>query len=122
MTGFFSGLSEHILVVGIIDLLVVAGLYWIIRAQYQESLTSVEEKSAGPLHFYRARVAGVLAGQADKENLIAFFHYIAMHLLVPLLGLGLFLRSDWNFLALVLGLIVSYQLLHRVYPGVAEDE
>lgn len=122
MTGIFAGLSEPVLVAGVLDLLVVVGLYWMIRLQYQDSLTSVEEKSAGPLHYYRARLAGFFSGNFGKANILVLFHYIGMHLLVPVLGLGLFLGTDWNFVALVLGLVASYQLLHRVYPGALEEE
>jgi hypothetical protein len=47
---------------------------------------------------------------------------MSLHLLVPLVGLAFFLRSDVNFLVVIIAMVVSMQLYQRVYPGSSRRE
>ena len=101
--------------VGLLILIVALSVY--LERGFRVSLTSVEEKSAGLLFYYRSLLNGVLGPDTGLANWLAALHYVALHLLIPVLGLGLFLRTDGNFFVLIVALIWSIQLLQRLYPG-----
>ncbi len=110
-------MSSPLLIIASLNLALLAGLSLQIRSRYRSSLTSVEEKSAGILFFYRNLLFSVFRGNLAFPGIQCLLHYFSLHLLVPLLGLGVFLRTDANFLVVVLAMIASMQLYQRVFPG-----
>ena len=115
-------MSPILLVLGIVNALAVAVLSFRIRNKYVHSLTSVDEKSAGIIYFYRATIGRIFARPVAIDAAECALHYILLHTLWPLLGLGLFLKTDGNFLVIILSLIWTMQLIQRVYPGESSDE
>ncbi|MCB1170458.1 MAG: hypothetical protein KDK25_09005 [Leptospiraceae bacterium] len=106
------------LIISAIVILVLGFLTYRIRSYYRWSLTTVQEKSAGLIHFYRSRIGGVFRGEEmGRISIECLAHYILMHCIVPLLYFGFFLRTDINFLGIVIGVAFSLQLLKQVYPG-----
>lgn len=90
--------------------------------RFRNALTSIEEKNSGWAGYYRASIGRLLGGKGGLDEALALLHYVALHLLTPLLGFGLFLHSDANFLTAIVAIIVSIQLVQRLYPGSSEDE
>ena len=101
---------------------VIAVLFLWIRSQYRLALTSVEEKHAGMLFYYRYYLSALFRGQPTREGIACLILYIALHLFVPLAGFGLFLKSDANFLVMLASLLWSYELVQRVFPGSSNSE
>lgn len=122
MLYLFSSISESLLVLAIIDIIIVSVCSFIFIQTFKKSLTSVSEKSEGPIYFYQNSIRNLFAMDFSKINIVSFIHLVTMHLAVPLLGLGLLLYSDWNFIALVLGIIWSYQITNRFFPGYQQEE
>lgn len=110
-------MSVPLLIAAFLNLSVMFGMSLQIRTRYRSSLTSVEEKSAGMLYFYRNALFALFRGNLSPAGLQALAHYLSLHLLVPLLGLGFLLRSDGNFVVIVLAMFASMQLYQRVFPG-----
>lgn len=110
-------MSVPLLVLGLADLAVVVALGVWVRGRYRLALTTVAEKREGLLFFYRAELAALLSSGPSREVLLSWIHYLSLHLLVPLLGLGFYLRSDANFLVVILGGFLSLKLVQRVFPG-----
>ena len=115
-------MSIPLLALGIVNLTVTVGLGLIIRKRYRLALTTVTEKRAGPLHYYRIALSGVGQKSSGRDGLLCAVHYGSLHALVPLLGLGLYLRSDANFLVVILGGFVSLKLVQKVFPGTRVHE
>ncbi len=115
-------LSLTLIIAGILDIIVLVVLSWTIRKRYTASLTSVEEKSAGILFFYRSAIMRTISSGFAPDSLESLGHYIAVHLFLPILGLGIFLKTDANFLIVVLSLIWSMQLFQRAVPGPSDKE
>lgn len=88
-----------------------------IRKAYILSLTSVEEKSAGILHFYRRNLEALLDGDRSRLTLSCWGHYVSLHLFPLLAGLAFYLRTDANFLVVILTILWNMQLMQRVFPG-----
>ena len=106
------------LIISAVVLSLLAYLSYQIRTHYRWSLTSVQEKSAGLIHFYRIHINRVFKeGDLGRIPLECSIHYALMHLVVPLVFFGFFLRSDINFLGVVAGIVTSLQLLKHIYPG-----
>lgn len=106
------------LILSALVLCVLGFLTYRIRTYYRWSLTSVQEKSAGIIQFYRNRIAGIFRGaDLGRISVECLIHYVLLHLIVPLIFFGFFLRTDVNFLGVVLGIISSVQLLKQVFPG-----
>ena len=108
-------MSVPLLIGAAVDLLILLVLTVLVRNGFRNSLSSIEEKSAGFWFYYRSGVHQFLRG--ETRFLPTFLHYVALHLVVPLWGLALFWRTDINFLAIIAGLLWSLQLLQRLYPG-----
>jgi hypothetical protein len=115
-------MSIPLIVVAAFLLVLVGGLSFYLDRRFRVSLTSVEEKSAGFLFYYRSLVGSVFSADAGPENWLALAHYVALHLLIPLGGLGLWLRTDGNFLVVICSLLWSIQLIQRLYPGPVVDD
>ena len=115
-------MSISLLTAALIDVALVAFLTTRIRTRYRSSLTSVEEKSAGALFYYRNVLFSFFQGNMSSPVLESVVHYMSLHLLVPLVGLGFFLRSDGNFLVVICAMIASMQLYQRVFPGSSRRE
>ncbi|MBI3394218.1 MAG: hypothetical protein HY042_00105 [Spirochaetia bacterium] len=88
-----------------------------LRRTYQGALTSVEEKNAGLIAYYRQRVVDIFQRRLSLVSILAGLHFLSLHLLVPLWGFAIFLRSDGNFLVIVLSIIASIQLVQRLFPS-----
>lgn len=116
-----SGMSLPLIVAALVDVAIVAALHGYIGRLYSNALTSIEEKNAGFWFYYREAMRRVLAGRPGSGEWLIFVHYLALHLLVPLLGFGLFLRTDGNFIVVILTVFWSVQLVQRVYPGSEPD-
>lgn len=114
-------MSPALLIIGVILMIALVYLTFRIRKEYRLALTTVEEKSAGILFFYHSRVHEVVRGQFAKLSVECFLHYLSLHAVVPLIGFGFFLRTDANFIVLILSVIFSAQLIQKVYPGFAPD-
>jgi hypothetical protein len=114
-------MSSPFFIVALFDLALVLGLGFWFRFRYQTALTSIEEKSAGPIGYYGACISRLLRGEITGENALALVHLAALHLAVPLGGFGLFLHSDGNFLVVIAAAIASSQIFQRVYPGPQRD-
>ncbi|MCR9141347.1 MAG: hypothetical protein NXI24_03785 [bacterium] len=115
-------MSIPLIVVAAILLVLVAGLSFYLDRRFRVSLTSVEEKSAGLAFYYRSLLNSVFSADAGLENWLALAHYVALHLLIPVTGLGIWLRTDGNFLVVIGSLLWSIQLVQRLYPGPVFDE
>jgi hypothetical protein len=99
-------------------ILALGYLTYQIRNRYRWSLTSVQEKSAGLIHFYRSSIVGLFRERSfDRTSVECLLHYVLLHTIVPLLFFGFFLRSDINFLGVVAGIVTSLQLMKHIYPG-----
>ncbi|MEQ8351204.1 MAG: hypothetical protein RH862_06955 [Leptospiraceae bacterium] len=106
------------LIISAVVVSLLAFLSYQIQTHYRWSLTSVQEKSAGLIHFYRSHIHRVFRdGDLSRIPLECTIHYFLMHLLVPLIFFGFFLRSDINFLGVAAGILTSLQLLKHIYPG-----
>jgi len=112
--------SVPLLVCSIAIAAVCIGLAWFVRQNYVRSLTSVAEKSAGLIHFYRAALRELLEGKANALAVVSGIHYITLHLLPLFFGLSLYLRTDANFLVVIVSIIWSMQLFQRLFPGEEE--
>lgn len=88
-----------------------------IRRAYLESLTSVKEKSAGLLHFYRRMLESLLDGDRSRLAVYCWVHYVSLHLFPLFCGLAFYLRSDANFLVVILTILWNMQLMQRIFPG-----
>lgn len=71
---------------------------------------------------YRAELALFFSGKFHKNGMFFVFHYMLLHLIIPLSGFGLFLRSDLNFLVFIGSVYWSMQLVQKLYPAVKEYE
>lgn len=91
-------------------------------SRYRVALTSIEEKHAGWIGYYRASMGRLFHGQGGLDEWMVLLHYVTLHLSTPLLGFGLFLRSDANFLVAIATIIVSIQIVQRIYPGSEEED
>jgi hypothetical protein len=74
------------------------------------------------LSLYRADIAGFLQGIERVRTGESFFHYILLHLIVPFAGFAFLLRSDLNFLVVILSILWSLQLSQRIYPGISDSD
>ncbi len=104
-------MSLPLLVAALLDLLYLILLPFFL--QKDEARASDE----GGLASYRGCISS-LWERGGRRGVLCFLHYLGLHLFVPLLGLGFFLRSDINFLVVILSMVLSLQILQRVYPGV----
>lgn len=116
-----ASMSSPFLIAALVDLALVIGLGLWFRFRYQTALTTIEEKSAGPIGYYGACISRLLRGEITGEGALATLHLAALHLAVPLGGFALFLHSDGNFLVVIAGAIASSQIFQRVYPGPVRD-
>ena len=114
-------MSLPLLICALADTVIILVLAYQIRVRYQSALTSVEEKSAGKLFFYRNSIQTLFRGQSTPEGVYCLLQYAALHLLVPLFGFGLYLRTDGNFLVVIASLFWSMQLFQRLFPGTAPE-
>jgi len=71
---------------------------------------------------YRAELTLFFSGKFQKNGMIFVFHYMLLHLIIPLSGFGLFLRSDLNFLVFIGSVYWSMQLVQKLYPAIKENE
>jgi len=71
---------------------------------------------------YRSELSLFFSGKFHKNGMIFVFHYLLLHLIVPLSGFGFFLRSDLNFLVFIGSVYWSMQLVQKLYPVVKEYE
>ncbi|MCB1171931.1 MAG: hypothetical protein KDK39_00125 [Leptospiraceae bacterium] len=117
MGDFLNGISEIFLALAILDLIVVVYLTRKLYHLFRDSLTSITEKESGPIYSYRKAIFSLLNGQADPFGWFSLIHLVVLHLIVPLMGIGLLLHTDWNFLAVIAGIAWSYQIAMRLYPG-----
>ena len=118
-------MSIPLLIGALIIIILTVVLYVRIESRFRNALTSIEEKTAGKLMYYRNTIRTLLSGNIDADGLLCFSFYVLLHLSFPLLGFALLLRTDLNFLVVLLSLIWSYQLFHRLFPGYSrgvEDE
>jgi len=109
--------SLTLLVISIFNATIALFLSYKLKDLYSASLTSVKEKSEGFLFFYRSRIDDFFRGTFNFENSIVSAHYLSVNLFPLFFGLSFFLRSDYNFLVVVISLIWTMQLYQRVYPG-----
>lgn len=109
--------SPVLLVLALISLAAAVYFTLQIRKAYLESLTSVDEKSAGVLHFYRRRLDLLLDGDRSQIVIFCWVHYVSLHLLPLFAGLAFYLRTDANFLVVILSIVWTMQLLQRIFPG-----
>mgnify|MGYP004176509193 CR=1 FL=1 len=106
------------LIISAVVVMLLGYLSYQIQTQYRWSLTSVQEKSAGVIHFYRTHIGRMFReGDFGRISLQCSIHYYLLNIVVPLLFFGFFLRSDINFLGVVAGVVTSLQLMKHVYPG-----
>ena len=75
----------------------------------------------GILNGYRERLKAFFQEGDFTGNMEAGFHYILVHLLVPVIGFSFFLRSDGNFLVFIASAVWSIQLIQRLFPGMHEE-
>ncbi len=115
-------MSAPLILVAAVLLILVVGLSFYLERRFRVSLTSIEEKSAGLLFYYRSLVGNVFTRDAGRENWLALVHYVALHLLIPIGGLGFWLRTDGNFLVVIVSLLWTIQLVQRLYPGPVPEE
>ena len=114
-------MSIPLIIVAASLLALICALSLYIKHRFETSLTSVEEKSAGLLFYYRSLLSSIFTTDAGLLNWLALVHYVALHLLIPVGGLGFWLRTDGNFLIVILSLFLSVQLAQRLYPGTVAD-
>jgi len=113
-------MSAPFLIAAIVDSVLTLALTLHIRNRYNSSLTSVAEKSAGALYFYRASLRR-LAAAPGLDSFVTLAHYAGLHLLVPLWGFAIWLHSDGNFLVVIAWAVWAVQLVQRLFPG-SDDE
>lgn len=106
------------------SILIAACLYltWSLRQNYVRSLTSVQEKSAGILFFYRNAIRGLFEGKPERLSVLAASHYVTLHLIPLFTGLTFYLKTDANFLIVIGSIVWSMQLFQRLFPGEESQE
>ncbi len=115
-------ISISFLVLAILGLAACVYLTIVLRQTYVHSLTSVDEKSAGIVHFYKGLLRKLVSGQADRLSVFAGIHYTLVHLLPLFCGLSFYLKTDANFLVVILSIVWSMQLFQRLFPGDTDAE
>jgi hypothetical protein len=106
-------MSITLLILSIIVILVMAILTLQIRSARKR-----ENSSLPFLDFYSENLHLFFTGKIVVQGVICFVHYLILHLVVPLVGLGLLLRTDLNFLVIFAAIFTSMQIVQRVYPAV----
>ncbi|MBE7437064.1 MAG: hypothetical protein HS115_01320 [Spirochaetales bacterium] len=110
--------SLFFLLLGLLTLGALVALSLQIKKKFEASIDSIDIKAAGLLAFYRQNIGLALSGMRSGVPLLCLLHLATLHSVVPLLGLGIFYRTDLNFLPVVLGLLLSMQIHQRLYPAV----
>ncbi len=110
-------MSPPFAVFAALDVIVVIGFAVWLKRTFDSSLPSVEEKNRGMISFYRDHIGRALRLDINQTSVFSFLHYVALHLFIPFVGLGLFLHSDANFLVIIGAVLASMQLFQRVYPA-----
>lgn len=117
-------MSFPLLITGAVLILLFAGLTLFLqkylRAYAPHGDAHLEASS--PIELYRDLLGSLFRAQFTLPVVFAWVHYTLIHLLVPVVGLGLFLRTDGNFLVVFVGFVISFQLIQRVYPGPGDGE
>ena len=109
-------MSPVLFILGLIVALVLVGsALFLQRAWHRQGL------GPGTPAAYRGSLRAFLSGSLDRVSIAAFINYVGLHLVVPLLGLGLFLRSDGNFLVVLVSIVWSLQLVQRL-QGLGPDQ
>lgn len=107
-------MSFQILILAIIDAIIFGlGLIFIFRGN--------EEKKSN-LEHYSTCIHELFQRNPGLINLFCAFHYLSLHLLFPLWGLAFLLKSDINFLVILVGILLSMQFTQRIYPGFLEED
>lgn len=112
-----NGMSYFFLVLGLLILAALVYLSIQIKNRFETSIDSIDLKSAGILAFYRQNIRLALSGMRSGVPLLCLLHLGALHSVVPVLGLGIFYRTDLNFLPVVVGLLLTMQIHQRIYPA-----
>lgn len=115
-------MSVPLLMISFLLLLAVPFLSVRIGNLYRLQLTAGRLKEEGRLQFFQHSIRNKGKGSEDRAGLFCLSLYLILHAVVPFIGLGLFLRTDWNFLVVIVSVIWSMQLLQRVYPGPPPEE
>ncbi len=113
-------MSAILIVLSFANLLLLLLLSLRIRSYYRSV-----DRDVNIIEYYGDTIQRIWQGKIGMEEMICFVHYIVMHLVVPLIGLGFTLRTDINFLAILAAIFASMQIIQRIYPGVvveADDE
>lgn len=78
---------------------------------------------AGPdrLLRYRECLASLMQ-DGGLRSVACWIHYILLHTFPLVFGLAFLLRSDINFLPVLLTILISMQFLQRIYPGITRIE
>jgi len=114
MSPFFLVFSSLLFVVWIVLGMRVRGRLLLKKTDTQTSYHSI-------LSEYREMVDSFFK-EKDARSVEAFSHYVITHLLIPFCGFAFFLRTDANFLVVIVAIVWSLQLLQRIYPGVEAEE
>ena len=83
----------------------------------RKRLVNRASESQTLLGIYRNCLNRFFEGDFALSGWICFFHMVSTHLLLPLLGMALLLRTDANFLVVVVSVVVSMQIYQRVFPA-----
>ncbi|MCB1325541.1 MAG: hypothetical protein H7A21_15445 [Spirochaetales bacterium] len=109
-------MSPVLFILGLIVAVVLVGSALFLQRAWQR-----QGLGPGTLAAYRGSLRSFLSGSPDRVSIAAFVNYVGLHLVVPLLGLGLFLRSDGNFLVVLVSIVWSLQLVQRL-QGMGPDQ
>lgn len=108
-----KNMSIPLFFISIIVILLLVFLTFQIRSIHRK-----ENSSTPLLDFYSEQLHLFFTGKIVIKGGICFVHYVLLHLVVPLVGLGFLLRTDLNFLAIFAAIFTSMQIVQRVYPAV----
>lgn len=100
-------MSVTLLFLSILNVGVFLGTYYVLK----------NRAGAVPfLPYYRGHLRNFFQFHFSLNPLLAFLNLASLHLLIPLMGLAFLLKSDFNFMAVLIGIIVSMQITQRLYP------
>lgn len=115
-------MSVPLLIISLIFLISIPVLTLRIGNFYHLRLSAGHLQEKDRLHFFQDSIRNMGKGSENPAGVYCLLLYLALHVVVPLIGLGLFLKNDWNFLVVIVSIIWSMQLLQRVYPGPPPEE
>lgn len=95
-------------------------LLYLLKNQYNLSLSSIDIKEKGFLYFIRYHLDSLFRNYGNKNwkiILLSWLLYIHLHLFFPFFLASFILKNDWNVIIAIVSLIVSMNIFQKIYPA-----